>query len=347
MKYYFYVGSFENELSVCSIDTETLQMEKIGGIPHEFRPAQLSMNHDMTVLYTANENSDGPGGVSSYSLSEPLQPMLTGDIKPGNHGPAYAALTKDGKYLIGASFFDGVAELFRVDKTGAVKELIDSYQFETTGTACNDGTFGQGTPRCHCVYPLKNSNLIAITDYSGDRLTTFAIENEKLVLKTEYQFERGEATRFITDCPFRDDLYYVLAEYGSKVHVMQIDEIGNMKELCCESTLEEEKKQNSTAAIKTTKDGKYLYVTNRGYDNIAVFEITNNGEKIERIGFVRTGVGYSRDFSFTPDEEYMLVASMFEGKIYLHKMNHRTGMPEPMGISMDIPVPTNIVFAKI
>ncbi len=345
-EYIFYVGSFEDRLTVCSFNDQTLEIKELSSIKHDHRPAQLYMNRAKTILYTANENSDGPGGVSSYDISNPLKPVLTGDIKPGNHGPGFVSLTKDEKYLVGASFFDGVAELFSLDENGAVKELVDSYQFTTTGTSKKDGTFGQGTPRCHCSFALKNSNLIAITDYSGDRLVCFEIKDGKLLLKSELDFKKGSAVRHITDCPYRDDLYYVLTEYGSELYSIKIDENGNMTVLDCCSTIENNSKNNSTAAIHTTKDGKYLYITNRGFDNIAVFEMHKNGEKLERIGFVRVGVGYSRDYCFTPGEEYMLVASMFEGRVYLHKMNKRTGMPEFTGKFIELPLPTNILFAK-
>lgn len=344
-EYVFYVGSFDDRLSVCSFNSETEEISLIKNVEHKFRPAQLALSADKKVLYTANENSDGVGGVSSYDIRDSKNPVLTGDVKPGNHGPAYAAVTKDKKFLVGASFFDGVAELFSLNEDGSVKELVDTYQFTTTGTARNDGAFGQFTPRCHCAFPLKNSDFIAITDYSGDRLVLFDVKSGKFELISEIAFESGNAMRLIADCPFRDDLYYVLAEYGSLVYAVKIDPNGKMEIISKCSTLEESKIENSTAAIKTTADGKYMYVTNRGYDNIAVFEISNNGESLERIGFVRVGVGYSRDYSITPDGKYMLVASMFEGKIWIHKMNYRTGMPEPLGKCFDISLPTNISFA--
>ncbi|MBR6239358.1 MAG: beta-propeller fold lactonase family protein [Clostridia bacterium] len=338
----FYVGSFEDKLTVCTFDSETLEMDIVNTVPHEHRPAQLCLNRETNRLYTANENSDGPGGVSSYDITDPYAPVLTGDIKPGNNGPGFISLSPDGKYLAGGLYFNGLVELYSLDDDHNVKEVCDKYELNTTGPIFHE-LFGQIRPRSHCAVFLGDTGLLAATDYAGDRLLIFSYRGGKLRIVSEYQFPAGEEIRHIERSPIFSDIIYVNSESASKAYSIRINEKGDIKVLCeCDTYRGSEK--NETAAIIMSSDGRHLYVSNRGPNTLAVIDVTGDGEKIELKGELTDTVGYCRDIGFSKNEEFMLTASMFENRVYLHRMDRSTGMPVYTGKYITVGTPTNVTF---
>lgn len=56
-----------------------------------------------------------------------------------------------------------------------------------------------------------------------------------------------------------------------------------------------------------SKDGKYLYASNRGHDSIAVYTILADGS-LELLEIVPTHGQTPRDFDLTPDQNFSLLS---------------------------------------
>ena len=63
------------------------------------------------------------------------------------------------------------------------------------------------------------------------------------------------------------------------------------------------------SAIRLSKNGRRLYVTNRGENEVVV--LSCRGEKLRVIGRAPTGGDEPRDFTLTPDERFGIVANQF------------------------------------
>lgn len=112
----------------------------------------------------------------------------------------------------------------------------------------------------------------------------------------------GSGARHIA---FSDDgkFLYCANELSNTVSVFSYDE-QRTKYLKDYSTLPDNfNKESSVAAIKCK--GKYLYVSNRGHDSIACFEISRDNLKL--IGFFHTGGSSPRDFNIFGD--YLVCAN--------------------------------------
>jgi len=81
-----------------------------------------------------------------------------------------------------------------------------------------------------------------------------------------------------------------------------------------------------SADIHVSPDGKFLYTSNRLKDDgIAIFSIDQETGTLARVGYQPTG-RHPRNFSFTPDGQYILVACRDDNKIQVFKVNQDTGL---------------------
>lgn len=321
----FYVGSFENGFHICSLDTESEKLEYIRCIEH-LKPAHIITSKDRKKIFITSEMFGEPGQVASYDISNPIEPKLISAVRCVSQGPCYIQLSDDERFLIGGSYFEGNLEVYPVQNDGKIGDRCFEYQSMATGTAYASGSFGQAVPRIHCVSVVKDTNYVLATDYSGDRIVNFEIdENGALCEKAELFFPKGDAPRQIAFSPMRKDLFYMVTEFSSKVYAVKLDTAtGEMAILDSISTLPEEKGSLS-ASIRVSPDGEFLYVSNRKDKNISVLSLHDNYEKLRYVGAIQDA-GYIRDAVPEASGKYLLAAVEDENLIRLYIRNQGNGM---------------------
>ena len=91
----------------------------------------------------------------------------------------------------------------------------------------------------------------------------------------------------------------------------------------------------SGAAIKLSKDGKRLYVTERASQSIIVLSVM--GERLSVIARVDCHGKEPRDFTLLSDERFAVCTNQFSDSVALFKMEEN-GIPHYLN-SIDIPAP--------
>ena len=78
-------------------------------------------------------------------------------------------------------------------------------------------------------------------------------------------------------------------------------------------------KPNSCADIHISSDGKFVYASNRGHNSIAIFEVNVNNGSLKIIGHESTKGDTPRNFSLSPDGDFLLVANQLTNNIVAFK----------------------------
>ncbi|MDE6964991.1 MAG: lactonase family protein, partial [Lachnospiraceae bacterium] len=136
----------------------------------------------------------------------------------------------------------------------------------------------------------------------------------------------GEGPRHLV---FRNQgrFLYLTAELGNKVFVYETKDGGETYEnIQTVSTLPDGYKGENTAAdIHFSRDGRFLYVSNRGMDSIALYEADCADGVLKAKGHFGAFGRCPRNFCVTPDNGYLLIANQESGNIVLCKRNADTG----------------------
>jgi len=83
--------------------------------------------------------------------------------------------------------------------------------------------------------------------------------------------------------------------------------------------------ENTSAHIEISNDYKFLYLTNRGHDSIAIFKIEVDGD-LKLIEHVNVKGKHPRHFALSPLNDFLIVANRDSNNIVCFKRNAKTGL---------------------
>ena len=97
------------------------------------------------------------------------------------------------------------------------------------------------------------------------------------------------------------------------------------------------------ADIHLSADGRFLYASNRlKEDGVSVFSIDSEG-LLQKVGYTLTGI-HPRNFTLTPDGEYMLVAARDSNSVEVYRRDAKTGLLTATGEALEISMPVCLVW---
>ena len=92
-------------------------------------------------------------------------------------------------------------------------------------------------------------------------------------------------------------------------------------------------------------DGRFLYASNRGDDNLAWFAIDAVSGRLSPAGHVPTGGRSPRHFAIDPSGRWLLAANEESDSITFFRLDAVKGRPEPAGAPLASSKPVCVLFA--
>ncbi|WP_086929965.1 lactonase family protein [Agarilytica rhodophyticola] len=253
----------------------------------------------------------------------------------------YISLSKNEDKLAVSSFATGNISLFSIDKeSGAIKDdsVVISRSIES---------------RAHWVqWGPSGNNIYAI--YHGEgKITRHSYDVQKgqvdLISNVVFQEDSGAATRLrhMAFHPGKPNFVYIVAEGSNEIIFTEVSELnGQFIERQRISTLPSSFTDNNTAAhIQISKDGNNLYVSNRGHDSIAVFNIDANGE-LSLIEHETANINRPRFFLLLDDEKLLFTANQRGGSIVATSVG-LAGELDILDVSSDVVLNGSRFIAKL
>ena len=120
---------------------------------------------------------------------------------------------------------------------------------------------------------------------------------------------------------------YVINELNWTITHLEKNENGTYKKkLTIPTTPEEFTDENTCADIHISADGKFLYASNRGHNSIVIYSINAQDGSLTLVGHESTKGQGPRNFSLSPDNDYLLVANQITNNIVSFKRDKSTGL---------------------
>jgi 6-phosphogluconolactonase len=317
-------------------------------------PAFLAVHPNRKFLYAANEH-DGPdvagknSTVSAYAV-DPKTGALTllNVVSCRGEGPAHIAVDKTGKALLAANYRSGSLALMPI--------LADGRLGEVTGFAQHHGIGPKPRaegPHAHGAAFSPDNRFALVADRGLDQVLI-------------YRYDRSKGTLTPNDPPFINStpgagprhllfhpngrILYELNEPGSTVSVLAYGAAGGTMSPIQEiPTLPAGFTGTSaTAQLQIDRSARFLYASNRGADNIAVFAIDPAKGTLTLVEHVSTQGKTPRDFSLDPTGGYLFAANQNSDNIVLFRVDAKTGRLTPTGTVLEhVPEPTCVVFVPV
>lgn len=301
-------------------------------------PSFLAIHPDGKHLYAVSEVSDTDGkpvgGVVGFQLDAPSGKLqkLNGQ-STGGAGPCHLIVDSTGQNVLAANYGGGSVVCLPLKKDGTLGEASSFIQHE--GSSVNKSR--QSAPHAHSINTDPSNRFAVAADLGLDKILVYAFDpatgslkpNDPAFVKTPL----GGGPRHFAFHP-SGKFAYTNNEILLSATAFEFNaERGILNPIQTISTVPEGTplQGNSTAEIRVHPNGKFLYVSNRGPNSIAVYSIEPNTGLLANVGIVPSGGKIPRNFNLTPDGKWLLTAHQDSDNIVVFKIDQETGLPEPTG----------------
>lgn len=282
------------------------------------------------------KNENGQGGIAAYRRGK-----LVSQLIHDGSSPAYVGINQDKRLLYTANYHTGMLSVISYDEQGQLT-LLDQVKHEDRALGPKPE---QDTAHPHYFDETPGGHLVSC-DLGQDRVDFYAFKDGKLSHLASYQNEDGFGTRHLVFNP-SGQYFYVAGELSSQVNVVKFDEASWMfQNVATYSTIPADwDKHNGAAAIRMSKDGRFIYVSNRGNDSIAVFEVKAD-HTLKLIQRVSTFGEFLRDFNWDEEEAYVVAANQNTNNATLYARNAADGSLTPLVKNIQVPEGTHVLFTE-
>ena len=349
-----YVGTYTGKASkgiyTLTLDLATGKLSEPQLAAETTSPSFLAVHPSNKFLYAVNEvptfNKEKTGSVTAYAIDAAgggkliqlnAQPSMGG-------GPCHISLDRDGNFALVANYGGGSVAVLPIVSDGTLQPPCSAIAH--AGSSVNPQR--QKEPHAHSINLDKDNRFAFAADLGLDKILVYRFDTKTGNL-TKHDpphatLAPGSGPRHFAFHP-TGKLAFTNNELTSSVTAFTYDpNKGTLKEIHTVTTLPQETKGNSTAEIVVHPTGKFLYVSNRGHDSIAIFTIDQQSGKLTPAGHQPTGGKTPRNFNIDPTGQYLLAANQNSDTLSLFRINADTGALTPTGSSATVGSPVCVRF---
>ncbi|MGL4696506.1 lactonase family protein [Enterococcus larvae] len=302
------------------LDTEKGELSKAELVAEANGPTYVTLSNAGNLYSVIEVGEEGGAGAFKTSNDHTFELINAVTEKGAPH--CYVAVDEERQLMYGANYHRGMVYSHRILEDGSL-ELADKITHdEPTGPHDNQNN-------AHVHYTdLTPDKRLAVCDLGTDRIYTYDVAADgKLTEKAQYVAEPGTGPRHLVFHP-NEKFAYLFGELDNTVTVLAYNAAdGTFTQKQKVSTLPEDFTEFSGgAAIRISKDGRFLYASNRGHNSLAVFAVKEEGSMVELIQLISTEGDFPRDFDLNATEEYIVAANQNTDNLTLYRRDKESGL---------------------
>jgi 6-phosphogluconolactonase len=297
------------------------------------QPSFIAPNQAGTRLYMTNEDGSAPGiTIATIDPATGIPTKLDKRTDPGGGGLVHAAISPDGKTLLAADYGKGRLVAFPVGSDDKLGSAVSVIQFGDNANTHSSGFSPDGSWAW-----VPNKGLDIIGELSVDKTTS-------QVTKRMDRTTAGDGPRMIAVAN-NGQHAYVMFENDSSVEAYSISN-GLLRQIDREQTLPDDfEGTNSGAHALLHPNGKFLYVSNRGADEVVVFTVESDG-KITLLDRTSSGGQTPRHFAIDASGRWMIVANQGAGNLVVFAIGSDGKLTQTGSAITGVQQPTVVAIVK-
>lgn len=188
----------------------------------------------------------------------------------------------------------------------------------------------QEKPHAHSIDPTPDGRFAIVCDLGLDKVFVHALDRERATLAPHgfAATKAGAGPRHFALHP--DGRFgYCVNELDLTVTAFAFDpQAGTLTEIQTLGTLPAEvadRQGFTTAEIAVHPTGRFLYVSNRGHDSLAMFAVHPANGQLTFLGTEPARVKTPRHFAIAPDGRFLLAAGQDSGTVAIFALDSKTG----------------------
>ena len=345
----FYLGTYTRPgksqgIYVGTIDTGSGKLGPLKLAAEAKNPSFVALSPNGKFLYAAMEAEGGAVGAFAVQPDGTLRAL--NQASTGGAGACHVSVDATGHTVLAANYGGGSIAAFPAKPDGSLGERSAFVQF--TGTGPNAKR--QEKPHAHSIYTDAANKFVYSPDLGTDNVWIFRLDAAKSTLTpTEPPSGKvppGSGPRHLAIHP-NGKFAFTCNEMAMTATAFNRDPAtGALKEIETVSTLPAgtATKGFSTAEVFCHPTGKWLYVSNRTHDTIALFSIADDG-KLKLIENAPAGVKVPRGFAIDPSGRWLIAGGQDDNRIAVHRIDPATGKLTLTSETAEVGSPVCVLFA--
>lgn len=319
MKQKFIFGGYTKRINQgiheAILDSETGKLENSRLIFRLTNPTYLCTDEDRTTLFALFQEADQAGVIALHEKENRWQEIdrcLASKINA-----CHISYYTPSKTLYLANYHEGTIDVYHFDQ-----EHLNHLQ----KVQVKDFHPELSTPvQMHFTWADPDQQILYACNLGQDFIESFSIaEDGQLTYRKSFSMAEGVGPRHFVRHPKLPYLY-LIGEYDNYIHRFKIQDNGDLVEEDALPLLPEHQlREASGAAVKISRDGKFLYCSTRFANYLSVFAIDQQGQ-LERIQIIDTVGQIPRDFTLDDQEDRLLVPHQDSDFVSVFRRDAETG----------------------
>ncbi len=354
-EHWVYVGTYtrgdSDGIYVARFDDETGELGEPKLAAKAVNPSFLGVHPNGRFLYAVGEISNfggtKEGGVTAFSL-DPKSGVLRelNAQSSGGAGPCHVSLDPKGTSAFVANYGGGSVASFPIAEDGSLGKRSSFHQH--VGSSVDPRR--QKGPHGHSINVDATGRFAVAADLGLDKLLVYKVAAKSGALEPNdppaFATPPGGGPRHFAFHP-NGRFAYANLEMTREVEALHWDaDSGTFERISVHSTLPKDAEAaGSTAETRVHPSGRFVYVSNRGHDSVAVFRVNEKSGDLIPVGHVSTGGKTPRNFNLDPSGRWLIAANQNSGNVVVFSVDEKTGLPKPTGREIAVANPVCIRFA--
>ena len=334
---FVFVGCYTGEsggegegIALLRRDPGTGDLIRIGLAARTPSPSFLAQHPTLPVLYAVNELTAGT--VSAFTVAEDASLTEVAVRSTGGADPCHLAVTADARHLLVANYSSGSVSVHPLDPAGVPGERSDLLDLDGAGPIVER----QEGPHAHMVAPDPNGPGVLVADLGSDRVWHTRLDphaGRLTVLPPLVVAAAGTGPRHLLRSV--DGALLLVGELAGELSWWRPAADGSLRQAGMVA-LSTTTVPNLPSEITAGRDGRFVYVGNRGPDTVSAFAW--DGETATLVAEVPTGGAWPRHIALL--SEHLYVANERSHTVTIFRIDPDTGVPTPQGDPIAEPSPT-------
>ena len=321
-----YVSGYATTIGRYMLDATTGALTSVGTTTATGSPSFLAVDPARRHLYAVDEANSKVEAFAIDAASGALT-HLGSDAASGGSGPAHLSVDGSGKWVLVANYGSGDVGILPIAGDGSLGPATSLHAGANAHEVVLDGG------NRFAWVPCLGSNYVA--QYSFDAAAGTLTAQTPATVATP----AGSGPRHLALHPTRA-FAYLIEESDSMVDALGVDAGGKLTLLQRQSTRAAGATGTNTGAeVQVHPSGNFVYVSNRGDDDLGVFAVGSDGT-LTPVAHTKTGGQTPRHFSLDPAGRWLLVANQASGDVRVFAIDAAAGTLTPAGAPVPATMPS-------
>ncbi len=290
-----YISSYNKSKTITILDIDRKgKITKRSECENPSFPSYLKKYNENLYVSLKKDDEESISGILEYKIID--KHIIKNKLYKSDF--SFTHLYVDSKYIIGASYHQGVIEIF---------EKESSLSF----------TKKYNNSKIHNVGYIDRIDKYYAVDLANDCIYFFGIKNTSIINEQIVYLDKNDSPRHIW-YQSMNRYIYIVNENSSTIVVLDID---NNFEMIQKIPTKHSEKPNMPAAIMGDMKNEFLYVSNRGCDNVVCYKIDKKTGLLKYKFSIDNICNIPRDFFIKQD--MMFIANQGSNSLISLKLESR------------------------